>query len=166
MTLWKSLLREILGVNSLADVLPHGKIGSTVDGGRHMLERIPMKLTIDATRTEPGAVTLTLRGPLDGQTCTLLDGEVGRALSEPICAMVLDLTGVNFITSAGIAIILKARTSLMEKKADLAMIGMQPQVRKAFEIIRVLPLVKVFRNQAELDEYLGRIQRQMTGQED
>lgn len=125
-----------------------------------------MKLTIEATRTEPGAVTLTLRGPLDGQTCTLLDREVGLALSEPIGAMVLDLTGVNFVTSAGIATILKARTSLTEKKADLAMVGMQPQVRKAFEIIRVLPLLKVFRDQAELDDYLGRIQRQMTGQED
>jgi anti-anti-sigma factor len=79
--------------------------------------------------------------------------------------MVLDLTGVHFISSAGIATILKARTSLTKEKADLALIGMQPQVQKAFEIIRVLPLVKVFRDQAELDEYLGRIQRQMTGQE-
>ncbi len=125
-----------------------------------------MKLTIAVTRTEPGAVTLTLRGPLDGQTCTLLDREVGLALSEPICAMVLDMAGVHFVTSAGIATILKARTSLANQKADLAMVGVQPQVRRAFEIIRVLPLLKVFRDQAELDEYLGRIQRQMTGQEE
>lgn len=124
-----------------------------------------MKLTIEATRTEPGTVTLALRGPLDGQTCTQLDHEVDLALSEPTCTMVLDLTGVHFISSAGIATILKARTSLTKDKADLALIGMQPQVQKAFEIIRVLPLVKVLRDQAELDEYLGRIQRQMTGQE-
>ena len=125
-----------------------------------------MKLTIAKTRTEPGAVSLTLRGPLDGQTCARLDQEVDQALSEPICAMVLDMAGVTYVTSAGVATILKARTSLARKKADLAMIGMQPQVQRVFEIIRVLPLLKVFRDQAELDEYLGRIQRQITGQED
>ena len=124
-----------------------------------------MKLTIAVRRTEPGAVTLTLQGPLDGETSPLLDREVVRALAEPTCAMVLDMTGVDFITSAGIGTIMKAKTSLARRKADLGIIGMQPQVRKAFEIIRVLPSMQVFQGWAELDEYLGRIQRQMTGQE-
>jgi anti-anti-sigma factor len=153
-------------VNLLVEALPHGRISQTTVGGHHVFERILMSLTIAVTRTGPGAVTLTLRGHLDGQTCTLLDREVGLALSEPICTMVLDMAGVNLVTSAGVATILKARTSLTRQKAGLAMVGMQPQVQRVFEIIRVLPLLKVFRDQAELDEYLGRIQRQMTGQED
>ncbi len=125
-----------------------------------------MKLTIAVRRAEPGVVTLTLRGSLDGDTCTLLDREVGLALAKPIRALVLDMTGVDFVTSAGIGTIMKAKTSLARKKADLAMIGMQPQVQKVFEIIRLLPTMKVFQGRAELDEYLGRIQRQMTGQEE
>ncbi len=125
-----------------------------------------MKLIIAVKRTEPGAVTLTLRGPLDGETCMLLDREVSRALTEPTCAMVLDMAGVDFVTSAGIGTIMKAKTSLAKKKADLAMIGVQPQVQKVFEIIRVLPTLQVFQNRAELDEYLCRIQRQMTNQQD
>jgi len=125
-----------------------------------------MKLTIAVKRMEPGAVTLTLRGPLDGETCMLLDREVSRALTKATCAMVLDMTGVDFITSAGIGTIMKAKMSLAKRKADLAMIGMQPQVQKAFEIIRVLPTMQVFQGRAELDEYLGRVQRQMTGQEE
>jgi len=131
----------------------------------HLLERIVVKLTIAVKRAESGAVTLTLQGPLDGETCTLLDREVGRALTEPTCAIILDMAGVDFITSAGIGTIMKAKTSLARKKADLAMIGMQPQVQKAFEIIRVLPTMQVFQGRAELDEYLGRVQRRMTGQE-
>lgn len=124
-----------------------------------------MKLTIAMTRTEPGAVTLTLRGTLDGDTCKVLDREVSLALSEPICAMVLDMAGVHFVTSAGVAAILKTKNLLEKQQAELAMVGMPPQVQKVFEIIRVLPLLKVFRNDVELDEYLGRIQRQVTGQE-
>lgn len=125
-----------------------------------------MKLTIAMRRAQSGAVTLTLRGSLDGDTCTLLDREVGKALTEPIGAMVLDMTGVDFVTSAGIGTIVKAKTSLARKEVDLAMIGVQPQVQKVFEIIRLLPMLKVFQCRAELDEYLGRIQRQMTGQEE
>ena len=124
-----------------------------------------MKLTIAIRRTEPDAVTLTLRGSLDGETCTLLDREVVLALNEPVNTMIFDMTGVDFVTSAGIGTIMKAKTSLARKKAELAMIGVQPQVQKVFEIIRVLPMLQVFRDRAELDEYLGRIQRQMTGAE-
>jgi anti-sigma B factor antagonist len=124
-----------------------------------------MKLAIAVKRAKPDAVTLTLRGTLDGETCALLDREVDKALTQPVRTLVLDMAGVEFITSAGIGTIMKARTSLSRQQADLAIIGMQPQVRKVFEIIRVLPKMKVYKDQAELDEYLGRIQRQMTGQD-
>lgn len=125
-----------------------------------------MRLTTNVTRPAPGIVILTLRGTLDGETYTLVDGEVGKILGEPIRTMVLDLAGVDFITSAGVGTIMKAKTSLAKRDADLAMIGMQPQVQKVFEIIHLLPRMQVFQGQAELDEYLTRIQRQMTGQED
>lgn len=125
-----------------------------------------MKLTIGVNRTEPGIVNLTLRGPLDGETCTLLDGEVGKALTESIRTLVLDMTGVDFVTSAGIGTIMKAKTSLARKKAELALIGVQPQVQRVFEIIRVLPMMQVFRDRDELDEYLGKIQRRIIGEEE
>ena len=125
-----------------------------------------MKLTIAVRRMESGAVTFTLQGPLDGETSALLDREAAKALAEQTCAIILDMTGVDFITSAGIGTIMKVKTSLARRKAELAMIGMQPQVQKAFEIIRVLPTMQVFQGRTELDEYLGRVQRQMTGQEE
>jgi len=124
-----------------------------------------MKLVVTLRQTEPGVITLALRGRLDGETCILLDREVSRALTEPLHTMVLDMAGVDFVTSAGIGTIMKARTSLARKKADLAMVGVQPQVQKVFEIIRVLPMMPVFQDRAELDEYLGTIQRQVTGEE-
>ncbi len=125
-----------------------------------------MGLAVTMRQTEPGVVTLALRGPLNGETCTLLDRAISRVLTEPLHTLVLDLAGVDFITSAGIGTIMKTRTALAKKNASLAMVGMQPQVQKVFEIIRVLPTLQVFQSQAELDEYLGTIQRQMTGQEE
>lgn len=125
-----------------------------------------MTLTIGVRQTKPGVATLTLQGPLDSETHKILDQEASRVLNEPIRVLVLDMEGVNFMTSAGIGTIMKIKTSLVKKRADLAMINLQPQVKKVFEIIRVLPSLGVFQDREELDEYLGRIQRKMTGQED
>jgi anti-sigma B factor antagonist len=124
-----------------------------------------MRLAVTLKQTEPGVITLALRGRLDGETSMLLDREVSRALAQPLRTMVFDMAGVDFVTSAGIGTIMKARTSLSKKKADLAMVGLQPQVQKVFEIIRLLPMMPVFQDRAELDEYLGTIQRQVTGEE-
>ena len=125
-----------------------------------------MRLTVKTTQTQPGVIAIIVQGSLDSETYDLLDQEITRALGEPLKALVLDMQGVDFITSAGVGTIMKAKTSLVKKKADLAMLHLQPQVQKVFEIIRVLPTLGVFQNQAELDEYLGRIQRRMLGEED
>ena len=125
-----------------------------------------MKLTIKTQQTRPGVITLILQGPLDGNTHMQLDRVVSATLEEPLKALVLDMEGVDFLTSAGIGTIMKTKTSLAKKGADLAMMNLQPQVKKVFEIIRVLPSLGVFQDRDELDEYLGTIQRRMTGEED
>ena len=74
-----------------------------------------MQLTVNTRQTRPGVITVTLLGRLDGQTHGLLDQGIGRILDEPVKTLVLDLQGVDFITSAGIGTIMKARTSLARK---------------------------------------------------
>jgi len=125
-----------------------------------------MRLTIKIQQTQPGVITMIPQGPLDSQTHDLLDSEISRTLKEPVKVLVLDMQGVDFITSAGVGTIMKAKTSLAKKGADLATINLQPQVQKIFEIIRVLPSIGVFQDRDELDEYLGKVQRRMTGEED
>jgi anti-anti-sigma factor len=125
-----------------------------------------MGLNIRIRQTKPGVVTLSPVGLIDSNTYGLLDGEISRVLAEPVRTLVLDMAGVDFITSSGIGTIAKAKTSLSRKGGDLAMINLQPQVKKVFEIIRLLPALNVFESRAELDEYLGTIQRKMMGEED
>lgn len=125
-----------------------------------------MRLTIGVEKTGPGIVTLKPQGVVDGKTYELLDNAVSEALEQPIRVLILDMEAVEFITSAGIGTIIKAKVSLARKGAELTLTNLQPQVEKVFEIIRLLPTFKVFRDRDELDEYLGRIQRRMTGQDE
>jgi anti-anti-sigma regulatory factor len=61
---------------------------------------------------------------------------------------------------------MKAKTSLAKRGGDLVLANLQPQVEKVFEIVRLLPTLGVFQNQQELDEYLEKIQRRITEEED
>ena len=105
-------------------------------------------------------------GPIDTETSSTLDKEICRILAKTCKTLVLDMAGVDYITSSGIGIIAKTKATLKKNSGDLAMINLQPQVKKVFEIIRLLPALNVFASKEELDEYLGKVQRRITGEED
>ena len=125
-----------------------------------------MKLQIDTQHSQPGVVTVVLQGELDGRTCNTLDREIHSLVAEPVRVIVLDMAGVDYISSAGVGSLASAKTAIAKKGGELAMTNVQPQVAKVLEIMRLVPVLGVFQSQDELDEYLGRIQRRMTGEED
>lgn len=125
-----------------------------------------MELTVNIKQKDSGTITIAPVGSLDSKTYRLLDVEINGVLAESVETLVLDMAGVDFITSSGVGTITKATTTLNQRGADLAMINLQPQVEKVFEIMDLLPMLNVFANTEELDEYLGKIQRRITGEEE
>lgn len=124
-----------------------------------------MSLTVRIKQKDSGTVTIAPVGSLDSQTHRLLDAEINGIVTESIETLVLDMAGIDFITSSGVGTITKATAILNQRGADLAMINLQPQVEKVFEIMDLLPRLNVFENTEELDEYLGKVQRRITGEE-
>lgn len=124
-----------------------------------------MPLTVRIKQKDSGTVTIAPIGSLDSQTYRLLDTEINGIVTDSIETLVLDMVGVDFITSAGVGTITKATTRLNQRGADLAMINLRPQVEKVFEIMDLLPRLNVFENTEELDEYLGKVQRRIIGEE-
>lgn len=125
-----------------------------------------MELKIRIEQTEPGVVTLLPFGSINTDTCMILDKEVEKLLTQAKKALVLDMAEVDFVSSAGIGTIAKTKNSLNKIGSDLAMINLQPQVKRVFEIIRLLPSMNVFVNTEELDEYLNRVQRDIKGEKE
>lgn len=124
-----------------------------------------MGLTVKVKQKESGSVTIAPSGTLDSDTFRLLDAEITGVLTEQIETLVLDMAEVDFITSSGVGTITKAKKTLDQRGADLAMINLQPQVQKVFEIMDLLPALNVFANTEELDEYLAKVQRRITEEE-
>ena len=102
-----------------------------------------------------GAVTVNLAGSLDTATAPDLERELAPVLSGPVKDMIFDLADLKFISSAGLRVFATTRKTLREHHGQASFVHMQPQIQEVFEIIRSLPGVAVFQNEAELDRYLA-----------
>ena len=124
-----------------------------------------MKLTIGIERAKRGLVIVSPVGSIDSNTCMILEDQIKKVLKRSVTTLVLNMAGVDFISSRGISTIAKTRESLMQKDGDLALINVQPQIQKAFEIVCLLPALNVFADRDELDAYLGKVQRKIREKE-
>ena len=122
-------------------------------------------MRIGVERAIRGMVILSPVGSIDSETCELLEKEIRKVMKRSVRTLVLDMTGVDFVTSRGVGVIAKTKVSLAEKERSMAVIGLQPQVHKVFEIMCLLPALNVFADRDELDEYLGKVQRRITEDE-
>ena len=124
-----------------------------------------MPLTITS---EPGEGFVTVRpaGSLDSNTYTSLQEHIAAVTtkSKPR-ALVLDLRDLSYISSAGVRVVIAAQKSMKAAGGEFAMTNLQPQIRKVFEIIMVLPSLNVFESVADLDRYLTGIQRKVLGKD-
>ncbi len=108
---------------------------------------------------------LTLSGRLDTHTYQALDEALAPLLATPITTLVLDLSHLDYISSAGIRSIFKARKVLAAREGRVLVVNPQPQIRKVFDVVKAVPLNEIFTSVQELDEYLDEMQRRVLEQE-
>lgn len=69
-----------------------------------------------------------------------------------------NLAGLDYISSAGLRSIFRARKALHAHAGRVLVMQPQPGVRKVFELVKAVPVEDIFASQAELDGYLTAIQ--------
>ncbi len=96
-----------------------------------------MELSINIREDEEGVFTAVLKGRLD----TLTYGEFEKQFKEITCkarALILDMAGIDYISSIGLSALFRVNLALEERKATLAMINMQPHIKQVFDTMHVL----------------------------
>lgn len=89
-----------------------------------------MSLDIQHSSDAPGRAQLALAGQLDGATHAELDRVITRLLDDPaLNTLVLDLAGLDYISSAGLGVLLKTQKRLMAGGGRLRLAGVNPHVR-------------------------------------
>ncbi|MFQ5798247.1 MAG: STAS domain-containing protein [Bacteroidota bacterium] len=78
-----------------------------------------------------GENRFSLHGRLDASTAENLEAELDKIAST----VTLDLSKLQYISSAGLGVLLAAKQRLSDSNADLKLTGLQPQVRHVFEVV-------------------------------
>lgn len=96
---------------------------------------------------EGGAVVLALSGRLDSATHKAVDDKLAGALVGP-GATVIDLSGVDYISSAGLRVLLKAAKQAKSASNRLALAGVRPAVKEVFDISGFTALFQIYPDRA------------------
>lgn len=126
-----------------------------------------MTFKLNVENESPHRTIFHLHGRLDAQTFNDFDlamlDELPRIPEGS--TLVLDLSELVYISSAGLRSIARIRRTMRAHNGHTLLLNPQPQVRKVFDIVKAVPLNEVFANAQELDAYLDLMQRKITGEE-
>ena len=80
------------------------------------------------------ALTATLSGELDHHAAkhimTQLDGQIDRELPRQLT---IDMGGISFMDSSGIAVLLRAHRQMCRLEGELRVINVPPQAKRVFQ---------------------------------
>jgi len=100
-------------------------------------------------------------GRLDTATAPQLEDEIAPLLAGATKVLAFDLADLEFITSAGLRVLLSARKALSDRGGSVAFVNMQPQIQRVAEIVKALPDLRIFASVKEMDSYLAAMQRKV-----
>lgn len=125
-----------------------------------------MSLVIDSKQTDSQRMVFKLEGRLDTQTTPRLDAVMDPVLDAGVKTMIFDLAGLEYISSAGLRAVFRAKKALAPAGGTVLVVNLQRQVQKVFDIVKAMPAENVFQGWDELDEYLDRMQEKVLEEEE
>ena len=99
-----------------------------------------------STRHHADAIVAALAGRIDHQTAAQLEAELAPLLAQAGAsrgALVLDFSGVEYISSVGLRVLMIAAKQVREHKAQLLVAALQPVVAEIFAISRFYRILTV-----------------------
>ena len=120
-----------------------------------------MELQIRIDPAINGNQKVALGGRLDTHSFDELDRRLAPVLASDIQSLVLDLAALEYISSAGVRSIFKARKALATRNGKVLVLNPQPQIKKVFDVVKAVPLNEIFTSVEEADAYLDVMQRKV-----
>lgn len=91
-----------------------------------------MSLTINKTQNAM-QTTVALSGRLDTTTAPELEAQL-RAMLPDTSALVLDFAALDYISSAGLRVLLVAQKEMNKKKGQMSLVHVNPDVMEVLEM--------------------------------
>ena len=89
-------------------------------------------------------VEITLRGELDAHSVQQLDSALAGLIVESAVWVVVDLSEVGYVSSAGVMRLIAAMDDARKVGGDVALAGVQPQVQQVFELLGLKDILRFY----------------------
>ena len=113
-----------------------------------------MNVTARKSEKNPKVCVVTLTGMLDTQTSSMALPEILGALEQSTMGLLMDLAALDFISSAGISVLLNVRKKAQDSGKKIGLYRAQPPVYKIFKITELDKVLRFFEGEEEAIEGL------------
>ncbi len=113
-----------------------------------------MHVKVETHKDQPGHFTLLPFGPIDSDTYLDFNDQITPLLQASTKGIILDLSNVDYISSAGLGVLFTMKKFLKQNGGELLFSNLKPQIKKLFEIVNALPKETLFKSTEEADAYL------------
>ncbi len=101
------------------------------------------------TRKEKGITVISVSGRIDAITAPEFEGSLDRLIAEGEKILLVNLTGLGYISSAGLRSILSSAKKLKTLSGEIVFTGLQGPVDEVFQISGFKSIFKIFPSEAE-----------------
>ena len=96
------------------------------------------------TKTESGKITAVLTGEIDHHSARVIRSNIDRDIErEKPKVLILDFSGVNFMDSSGIGLIMGRYKMMLENDGRVIIKSPQPYIKKVLKLAGITRIVKV-----------------------
>lgn len=120
-----------------------------------------MEFDINVVKKKDYVYTVELKGSLDSETTPQLDEELEKIIDKKTKAVVFNMSGVDYINSVGIRLIVTLKKTLEAQQASFVLTNLQPKIKKIFEIMRILTVIDVFDDVEVADKYIDQVVKEL-----
>jgi anti-sigma B factor antagonist len=108
-----------------------------------------MDIHVIVERTEEGHGVLEVRGEIDMHSSPRVREAQIKLLKEGARRVVIDLSGVAYMDSSGIATLIEGLQWSRREGRDFRLAGLSPAVRDVFELARLADVFEIFSTRDE-----------------
>jgi anti-anti-sigma factor len=134
---------------------------SCLDSSYSLIKGEIMSLTTRIDEKIPGYYIAILKGRLDGITYSECEKTIDRLLVPETKALMFDMSDLEYISSMGLRVVMKARKKIEGDGGYFNLINLKPQIAKVFEIANMLPGMNLFASVEEADHYFDLMQKKV-----
>ena len=100
-------------------------------------------ITLSTSTGEDGAVTVTVVGEVDTFTAPVLRSSLDTQLEQQPRELVIDLSGVQFLGSAGLAVLVETQKSAKSRDVELRLVATTRAVTRPLEVTGLIDLFTI-----------------------